>query len=299
MRDADVSDWTKRTYEFARNAPPPMEWENYEAIAVTDYYDLLNGIDTSEKQLQEFLEQNPSFVPGARGPTNSGHFPLLCSLFSQPQLTGVGRHIPDFMWVATDSMKWYPTLIEIEAPEKTVFKRTKDEPSADFSQARNQLAEWDTWFSDAANQRVFVESMQVPELFHRRRMSLQLFLIYGRRVEFSGNAGRERLRASFLSDGDALMSYDRLKPDRNYWNYITVRRCARGVNRCLAVPPTLKFGPATAGLFGAIEGVDDAIRSNALMSSERKEFLIERLAYWRDWAACKQLRVTGGDQGWE
>ncbi len=289
----------KRTYEFAPSAPPPMTWEDYEAASSSRYLALLDDTSTTEADLQAFLEQNPSFVPGSRGPSGTGHVPFLGSLFTQPQLTGLGWYVPDFMWVATDSISWYPTLIEIESPSKTVFKRTQNEPTAVFSQARNQLAEWDTWFGNPANQGIFVESMTIPDLIHRRRMSLRRYLLYGRRAEFECDRQREKLRASLMGQHEILMSYDRLRPDRNCWKFITVRRRASGVNECVAVPPTLQLGPNNADSLASVEGVDKAIHFNDLISNERKEFLVERLAYWRDWAARDDKGVIGGDKSWE
>ena len=141
--------------------------------------------------------------------------------------------------------------------------------------------------------------MALPDLIRRRRMSPIFHLLYGRRAEFETDDERARLRASLMGNGQTLMSYDRLRPDPECRNFITVRRRAHGVIECVAVPPTFQLGPCNAGDLALFKGVGKAIRFNDLISTERKEFLVERLTYWRDWAALDHKGVIGGDKGWE
>lgn len=49
--------------------------------------------------------------------------------------------IPDFLWIATDSCNIYPIFVEIERPSKNWFT-VSGQPTADFTQAQTQLAEW-------------------------------------------------------------------------------------------------------------------------------------------------------------
>ena len=114
-------------------------------------------LDPEENETQFFFEQHPCLVPGHSTPgTPSGHWPLHCSLVSQPRLLGQDWFVPVFMWIATHSGAWYPTLIEIEKPSRKIFNQNGT-PTADFTRARNQLSQWRSWFDDASNQLQFMD----------------------------------------------------------------------------------------------------------------------------------------------
>ena len=103
----------------------------------------------SECTIQRFLEKHPVLVPGHSSIGSSSMlYPLHCALIAQPELPGLSTYRPDFMWISTHSMAWYPTLIEIEAPHKRYFTK-KGVPTAAFNQARFQLAQWRTWFKES------------------------------------------------------------------------------------------------------------------------------------------------------
>ena len=118
--------------------------------------------DPTELEVQEFLEKHPWLVPGHRTPSGtSGHYPLHCILIAQPKLPGSEVYVPDFMWIATHSGAWYPTLVEIERPGKRIFNKDYN-PSAHFTKARNQLAQWRAWFNDPGNVQQFRQILWNP-----------------------------------------------------------------------------------------------------------------------------------------
>jgi hypothetical protein len=126
-------------YEI-KSGPQRTSFAEYAAHAKRDFSALLSRNPT-ELEIQKFLERHPSLVPGARTPSYStGHLPLHCALITQPLLPGFHCRVPDFMWIAVHSGTWYPTLIEIEDPEKKLFTRNNQQTS-EFSQAKNQLDE--------------------------------------------------------------------------------------------------------------------------------------------------------------
>ena len=105
-------------------------------------YRALLSSGPDERQVQAFFERYPALVPGGLTPGGStGHYPLHCALITQPVLPGFHSRLPDLMWIATDSGTWYPTLIEIESPGKRLFTK-RGVPTAAFTQARTQLAQW-------------------------------------------------------------------------------------------------------------------------------------------------------------
>jgi hypothetical protein len=281
----------KTTYTI-ESGPEAPSFEEYVTRTQASLIALLSR-DPEERELQEFLEKNPAIVPGARTPGRpSGHYPLHCALISQPSLPGLSSRRPDFMWIPSHSATWYTTLIEIERLSKKLFTR-KDLPTADFSQARNQLAEWRTWFSSPANVQKFIEEYGIPAQYLQfMTWKLHMILIFGRRSEFQSKPMLSKHRAALMSAPDEeLMSYDRLGFDTDLRDAITVRAVGFGRYRVLAVPPTFSTGPSMADRLLHIDGFSDAIDKNLEIPEPRREFLKRRIPYWREWAAKGRLGI--------
>jgi hypothetical protein len=66
-------------------------------------------------------------------------------------------------------------------------------PTAEFTQAKNQLSEWKVWFGKPENQMAFVRDYALP--FPRLKLEPQYVLIYGRRAEYEGDEHLTRLRS--------------------------------------------------------------------------------------------------------
>ena len=75
-----------RTYQIETPPEPAMSWDVYERLIVTEWDALLNSETPNEKEIQAFLEQHPALVPGAFNliGNESGHYPWLCGLITQP-----------------------------------------------------------------------------------------------------------------------------------------------------------------------------------------------------------------------
>ena len=273
------------TYELEEGpAPPPFDV--YAAGADEAYRQLLED-SGSEATLQEFLERNPCFVPGTWSPgAPSGHAPLHLAVISQPELPGLRSRKPDFMWIASDSARWYPMLIEIERSDKRLFRKD-GVPTGEFTQARNQLAQWRAWLSEPSNVQKFLLDYGIPSDFSRLRiMQPHFILVYGRRAEFETDAELSKHRSALITAPDeSLISLDRLHADSNCWNAITVKASGYGRFKALHVMPTLALGPVHADRLSYIDGLDEIIMADSRISSERRAFLMKRLRYWRDWGA--------------
>lgn len=298
---------SERSYEFDPNPVPAMRWDEYARIAENEYATLLAG-NPFEAELQRFFEQNPSFLPGAwTVDIDSGHAPYPDAVISQPKLNGLTCRQPDFMWLATESGRWYPTLIEIERPSKLVFKKNKCEQSMDFAQAASQLAQWRAWFNETANLHVFEEYYGVPPRLRDREMAARFVLIYGRRAEYSEDRERQRIRTNLLPATDTrMMSFDSLTPNPKSWNLCTVRATGNRRFRCVAVPPTWKVGYHSAECLGSVDAIEEVIDGQTRMSDSRREFLKRRLRYWQAWRQPRpaqtgpaRFHLVGGDKGWE
>jgi hypothetical protein len=288
-----MNDFFKTTYK-QESGPPAMALDQYEETR-TEQYERLLSHNPIEREVQAFFEKNPSFVPGAWTPgSKSGHYPLHCALISQPKLPGFKYRQPDFMWISTHSGAWYPTLIEIEAPRKKIFTR-KGIPTSDFTEARNQLAQWRTWFNNPANVQQFLDSYGIPNYLRvSRKMQLHMILIYGRRNEFDENPELSQQRASLLPSYDEeLISFDRLSVDKELEHSITIRAVGFGKYKVINIPPIFSLSPCLAERLCQIDGFEKAIDETEEIFEERKEFLKKRILYWREWVQKSSSRMTG------
>lgn len=273
-----------KTYKL-EVGPPAEAFVAYAGKILPRYNELIDA-DPDEPAVQQFLEKHACLLPSMRslGPLPSS-FPTDGLLVSQPRLPALTSRLPDFMWIATNSIGIYPTLIEIERPGKRVFT-SAGAPTAEFTQARHQLAQWRGWFSMPENEVVFKREYGVGSAPNGSEMlEPRYILVFGRRSELENDPALRRERA-FLLDGniESLVSYDRLVPDRMMENVITVRALGDGRFHALAVPPTFTLGPLDAKRLLIVDGMEEAISSAELMSDERKAFLLKRLPYWRTWA---------------
>jgi len=273
------------TYELEAGPSAPS-FDAYASAATAEYEAVIHDAE-SEATLQHFLERNPCFLPGTWSPGKpSGNAPLHIAAISQPELPGLRSRKPDFMWIASDSARWYPMLIEIERPNKKLFRKD-GVPTSEFTQARNQLAQWRSWLSEPSNVQKFIVDYGIPSDFVRLRvMQPHFILVYGRRAEFEGNAELSKHRAALMPASDEdLVSLDRLRADSNCWNAMTVRACGHGRFKAMSVTPTFALGPVDAHRLSCIDGLDEVITADERISGDRRAFLTRRLEYWRAWGA--------------
>ncbi len=280
--------WTP-SYTLRTDAPPPVQWASY-AESAGDALGRLLQSASDERQIREFLERNPCFVPGAWTPgVKSGHYPLHCALITQPRLVGLDGRQPDFMWIATHSQTWYPTLIEIARPDKALFTK-KGSPTAEFRQARHQLTQWGSWLNTAANLQKFVVDYGIQDIYTRyKTLQPHFVLICGRRREVED---RPDLSKQLSGPDEELVSYDQLLPDVELSQAITVKATAPGQYEALHVLPTLTLSPILADRLLSVTTMEDAIADCWQMPPERREFLVSRLEYWREWARKEGSRTA-------
>jgi hypothetical protein len=273
-----------KTYEILIDPPPPMSWEDYERHVIFEWSNLLNsGNNSDETSLHNFLEKHPCLLPGAFYPQPSGHFPFPGAVISKPPLTGLGKKIPDFMWITSDSGHIYPVLVEIETPAKRWFTN-KGVPHSKLTQALDQLTEWKTWFNTTENQALFNKLFQIPDVWLRYRTFHPYYiLIYGNRNEFKDNPFISKKRAQLARSDEFHMTFDRLIPLNQSQQFICVSIKCNYYN-ALSIPPTLKLGPNLADYRSIIKNKESAVIKNDLITRERKEFLLKRIPYWDKWA---------------
>jgi len=281
----------KPTYKIEIPPEPEMDWNVFERLILDEWHKLLNRSPepSTEKEIQHFLEQYPSMVPGAFNlvGNESGHYPWLCGLISQPVLPSFDHRKPDFMWLALNSDTVEPVLIEIEAPGKRWWTEAGQQ-TAHLTQALDQIIEWKTWFEDANNVGKFNDMYGLSRVaWMKRRFKPSYLLVYGRRAEANIKPNLTAKRSRLAPDDVKIMTYDRLQPNPKARQLVCMKVKNDNdeyVFTTISVPATITLGPSLAGDRALLYGFDTAIDSNKHISKQRKEFLIRRLPYWNEWS---------------
>jgi len=282
------------TYEIETPPAPAWNWEQYARLVETRWDALLSAAPApSEAEVQHFLEQHPSLIPGAFCiTTNSGHYPALCGVIRQAPLPSYSKRVPDFIWLAGNSGTDQPVLVEIEAPSKKWFTK-KGQPTAGLTQALDQIADWKAWFAVPHNVQAFKSFYGLEQWNWRERYFRPAFvLIYGRRSEANASPELTRKRAHLASEDIVIMTYDRLKPDPNCDYLCCLEAHASSRFRVVSVPPTLEWVPGLARERAHSQGWDEAIDLNEEIDPVRKQFLKRRRPYWEKWTSTDGSRVT-------
>jgi hypothetical protein len=116
-------------------------------------------------------------------------------------------------------------------------------------------------------------------------MKLHMILAYGRRKEFENKPPLSQQRASLMTAPDEeLMSYDRLDLDKDLEPAITVRAMGSGRYKVCWLPLTFSVSPGLADRLLHIDGFGEALDANPEIGPERRAFLKDRIAYWKEWA---------------
>ncbi|MFF5781201.1 Shedu anti-phage system protein SduA domain-containing protein [Streptomyces virginiae] len=269
--------------------PMPLPWEQYSDKVLAQWYALLSE-EPEEDAVQRFLELHPSLIPGGSGDIGPGghHGSDMGAVFRRPKLVGAGRTFePDFMWVTRSSGLVTPILIEIEKPSKRWF-RQDGRPTSEFTEARDQLNDWRSWFAREGNQAIFREKfLFLGNNYRNRPLEPQYVLIYGRESEFKVGGGhlnpdslrykRDQQRGSH----ETFMTFDALRPRYDHSRSMTLTMTSQG-------PKIFAFSP----MYGTHTGVgagalllgdpEEALARTVMMTDERRTYLSKRWQHWQD-----------------
>lgn len=280
----------KKTYEMHPNPPSTVSWEEYEELLMREYTDLLQTCSDEENAFQDFFEQAPSFIPGAFELFGtSGHYPYLNCLISQPEIGGIFRRIPDFVWLAQDSTTFCPVLIEIERPSKKTFT-SKGIQSAEFTQALDQINEWKMILNKPTNVQLLYDYFDIPDYIRKKKLEPQYGLIFGRRLEFEGNEYLTRKRAEITPNDVCLMSFDRLRPLRDCHELMCVK-VFNGRYNVISIPSTYKYSPGSSEVLQKLNGFFEKIDMIKYITDKRKNFLKERYQYWYEYGKMESKGI--------
>lgn len=272
--------------ELDLERPMPTPWQHYIDWLMPAWASLLSS-SPAEKEVQVFLEAHPCLLPGALGDIGPGgnHGPELDGVYREAPLEGLGRRRrPDFMWVTRSTSLITPICIEIEKPDRRWFS-ANGRPTAELTQALDQISDWKVWFSEPENQLIFRETY-VAGTRRDRALRPQYVLIYGRQGEFEvGGPHRQpgslRKKRDFMRrEDEVFLTFDSLRPKKDYSDFVTLSMTARGP-MLHAVPPSFTTGPLTSRLATVIRNPRRAIEATPLWSDERKSYVLERWAYWK------------------
>ena len=275
----------KPPYEYRDDGPQPMAWESYSKLVSERFQALLDDESHPESVYQKFIEEHICLTPCVEFPLlQGGRGPLAECVVTQPSLLELKEKIPDFLYFTGNSGDIKSFLIEIERPRKRWFTQRGD-PTAEFTQARNQLNRWRTWFQDAGHLIWFEKRYEVRNSpLYDRTHTQHYVLAIGKRSHIVSNEFN-KLRSGVQSADVTCMTLDRLEPRHEFKNSPTIKLDSSGQDtlfRVLHIPPTFRIGPHNFPRLQPLVGMDDAIASNELISEGRKAFLLERLQYWND-----------------
>lgn len=281
------ADYEGRPFAGVSNPPPAMNWDEYCAHIRRVWPALL----TSDRQgdeapFQRFLEKHPCLLPDPYACFQRGATRYTGGVFTQPELPGFRAKRPDFMVMTYDSEAVVVLLVEIEAPAKT-WSTKAGTSTAELTQARDQLLQWKAWFREPENVIQFCKLYRIDQrTLETRQLMPRYVLIYGRRAEVESKPAFAKKRADIAAHDEVLMTYDRLAPSPRLAELPMLRLNRSDVDtkiEVVSVPPTLHLCPQTAREFASWASLRDAVRDNALITTERKQFLLDRLDYWDEW----------------
>ena len=270
------------TYKMVLDPPPAVAWADYKGIAASEIAKALE-FDASEAELHALFERHPCLLPGRRGmPLNGAESAFPAAVISKPPVPSWGGKIPDFMWIASDSLTLAPVFIEIESPGKPWFTKAGQQ-THELTQALNQLVDWRLWFEDSHHKEAFLDFYHLDGMLRYRLFQPEFILIYGRRADSHRSEALAKKRGLLQTVNQAVVSYDRLFPSEAGSDYMCVAIDRNGY-KALAVPPTITLGPLWAKERALVARKREAIQANAYIPQPRKAFLKERVPYWDEWA---------------
>ncbi|MEU6225030.1 Shedu anti-phage system protein SduA domain-containing protein [Streptomyces sp. NPDC047042] len=280
-------------------SPAPLPWETYAAWLKPEWERFLQSCH-NEPDMQDFLERHPCLLPGATDNVGGGghHGATFFAVIRQPLLKGLGPdRLPDFMWVRRSTGVIHPICIEIENPKKNWFtkgaRETPGVPTAELTQALDQLIEWKVWFSKEENQSIF-KKMYAPNHTHWR-VEPEYVLVYGRDAEFRDGTSRHanptymrEKRDHMRRSNEHFWTYDRLRPIEEGGIYATLTRHESGWS-LNSVPPTFSLDDFYyEDLCSVVKDPSEAISKSELMPDEWKTRLANQWQEIRDRALARR-----------
>lgn len=267
--------------------PRGSSWAEYSSWLVNEWSGVLNSA-TLETTIQRYLERHPCLLPGGAPEDGPGHHGAWYdAVISQPELVSSRqRRVPDFMWLRRDTAANRPVCLEIEQAGKDWYT-LGGHPTAELTQAIDQIDDWRAWFAAGTNAQQFNEAY-VPAEFRHRGLLPRFILVFGRDAEFRVGQSRHDDPEWLRSKRDALarpdlqlMTFDMLRPSYDLKDAVTLTGRLPKF-QVVGVPPTLQTGPGlSTELLIRAGNPSAAIAAAPLLTDERRAYLKSRWDYWR------------------
>ena len=256
----------------------PWPWDYYVTYLEREWSLVLERSGSDETIIQQFLEQHPCLLPGGEASLESiggHHGPFPGAVISQPRLTGDKEYIPDFLWLTKHSGAFIPVFIELKSADKKWFTKGRYF-TADLNKTIGQIVEWRSWINTPENSLQFYNRFGISDSIRDHlEIKPNYYLIYGRREEFS-NTDLRKKRETCRPEWLQWSTYDRLKPDYDSRNWITIK-IQKGQWTVVCIPPTFDLEAIDDSHLDNLVGLDTAIKNNSLISGLRKTRLLQEL----------------------
>jgi hypothetical protein len=160
-----------------------------------------------EQYVQDFMEENTEFLPTPGLLNHRLHMGSVISKF--PIDVSL---ICDYAYITKSSIKWEIYLVELEKPEKKIFKETKGQVgfTAEFNNAVAQIRSWKIFVdSSSAILKQRLLPLLQPIGMRDNQIEYCYVLVYGRNSEYMSNNEKRAALATFMnSEKIRFYTYD-------------------------------------------------------------------------------------------
>lgn len=162
-----------------------------------------------EQVVQDFLEAHTELIPTPNRLNHHLHFESVISKFP------LGTELTtDYVYVTKSSDHWRVTLVELEAPDKSIFTgdTKKAITSAEFNAALNQVRSWQLFLDDNRDEVLRrLEPILRPTNMRQNPIEFHYQLIIGRSQNKNLSPERKRLFRKLVKEsGVEIATYDQL-----------------------------------------------------------------------------------------
>jgi hypothetical protein len=160
-----------------------------------------------EQYVQDYMEKNTEFLPTPGLENHRLHMTSVISKF--PIDISL---ICDYAYITKSSIKWKVYFVELEKPEKKIFKESKGQIgfTSEFNDAISQIRSWKIFArSSAASIKKRLLPLLQPISMRENEIEYCYALVYGRNSEYvNSNAKRATLSEFMDSEGIKFYTYD-------------------------------------------------------------------------------------------
>ncbi len=160
-----------------------------------------------EQVVQDYLEAHPEMIPTPNLLNHHLHLEMVISKF--PLDTALKT---DLAYITKSSGVWRITFVELEQPDKPVFKgdAASTVPAAEFTAALSQVRDWRVYVDEnKADVLRRLSPLLVPATMRENPTEFQYILVIGRSSNTNASAVRKKALHRLATDSDvAILTYD-------------------------------------------------------------------------------------------